>query len=346
MRGKLLRRAYFSVAALYLLLSSACAADILERLVFKTEVFNQQSTAQIDILWVIDNSSSMAPYQAAIGNSFEAFIANLLESSVDYHIGVISTDTHDGGKLHVGSQQTKFLTKDLGKDEAKNIFLENVKVGNTGSPIEKAFESAATAIGKGLTWRPDQSPAPTDTEFFRPNAALYIIMVSDEDDKSFGSVSYYRKLFESYKGAGNEAIISVSAIVGDPGVGCQVTTGGVSGAAAPGERYIDLAAQTGGIFASICDDFSETLKELSLSATGLQSRFELNARPNPQARVQCGDNSFNAFCVKVDNVIIEKTGSDRSIGWSYSTPDNAIVFGPKSVPNPQSQITVKYQEQR
>ena len=44
----------------------------------------------------------------------------------------------------------------------------------------------------------------------------------------------------------------------------------VSGSAAPGARYIDLAGQTGGIFASICSDFNESLETLSITAAGLK----------------------------------------------------------------------------
>ena len=65
-------------------------------------------------------------------------------------------------------------------------------------------------------------------------------MVSDENDKSFGPVNY-RKLFEGYKGPGNESLISVSVIVGPPGSGCS--------SAEAGDRYVDLASLTGGVCA-------------------------------------------------------------------------------------------------
>ena len=58
--------------------------------------------------------------------------------------------------------------------------------------------------------------SPPNQGFLREQASLFLIMVSDEDDKSYGPVAYYNRLFEGYKGPGNEALISVSAIVSLP----------------------------------------------------------------------------------------------------------------------------------
>jgi len=317
--------------------TGGCADDILVQLGTRTDEFSQQTAAAIDILWVVDNSNSMAANQRGLGQSFQSFITNLVETGVDYHIGVVSTDVTERGTFRSG---TTYI--DSTNTNPEQTFLANVQVGTYGSPIERAFESAALALGVGAGWAAGSPPNPPNPNFLRQDASLFIIMVSDENDKSFGPVGYYRRVFENYKGPGNESLISVSSIVGDPGDGCFEPT---RGSAQPGDRYIDLASQTGGLFASICDDFSESLQELSISASGLSSRFELGSAPNVKALLTCSSSTErSAFCVTVNGEVIPE-GNSRA-GWLYDSSTNSIIFGAGSIPAPQAKITVEYQEYR
>jgi len=343
----------------------ACAKDTLNSIATVTDEFVQNSASEVDILWVVDNSESMTEEQNGLGLSFQAFISNLIASRVDYQIGVVSTDTADGGRLHTGASAVPFIHPDTPDPEAK--FLENVRVGINGSRSEKGFESAALALGKGAGWAPGDpindpnngtfrpgrcngttceasgrsctSDAQCAQSFLRPEAALFIIMVSDEDDSSFGPVTYYRRLFDGYKGPGNESRVSVSAIVGPPGNdgGCFAPS---RGSANPGDRYVDLAGQTGGIWSSICAEFSDSLRELSITAAGLKSIFELSSQATPGASIPCGDTTSEGFCVRIDGSILPAQGG---VGWTYDPGRNAIVFGVRNLPRPQSKITVEYQ---
>lgn len=47
-----------------------------------------------DILFVIDNSGSMQEEQTAMANAFSSFITEFVNKAVDYHIGIISTDSN------------------------------------------------------------------------------------------------------------------------------------------------------------------------------------------------------------------------------------------------------------
>ncbi|MEC9464754.1 MAG: hypothetical protein VX834_03155, partial [Myxococcota bacterium] len=317
--------------------SAGCSQDILTSVSYKTEEFIQNARPKVDILWVVDNSNSMASNQAGIGQSFEAFINNLVSTQVDYHIGVVSSDISDGGQLHSGVSGEVYITPNT--IAAQNAFLENVQVGISGSAVERSFESAALALGVGIgQWNPGDAPAQPNVGFLRDDASLFIIMVSDEDDKSFGPVEYYKKLFESYKGPGNEGLISVSAIVGDYGEGCRSDVGFAN----PGDRYIELASQTEGISESICNEFSDTLRSLSISASGLNSQFNLDGVPNQDARIPCGDLEQTFLCVYVDDVPVPR--GTLSSGWLYEETSNAVIFGAADVPLPQSKIQVRFQD--
>ena len=74
-----------------------CSEDTLVSIGTVTDEFKQNASASIDVLWVVDNSDSMDEEQNALGFNFIEFINELTASQVDYHIGVISTDTDDGG---------------------------------------------------------------------------------------------------------------------------------------------------------------------------------------------------------------------------------------------------------
>jgi hypothetical protein len=314
----------------------------LSRLSTRTEAFVQNAAAKIDILWVVDNSNSMAVNQQDLGQSFESFINNLISTGVDYHIGVITTDPGDNGVLHSGNSSTRFITNET--SDSSNTFLENVEVGIAGSAIERAFESTALALGVGAGWEAGDVPIPPNEDFLRPDASLFIIMVSDEDDKSFGPVGYFKRLFETYKSSGNDGLISISAIVGDEEEGCYQENGG---SAFPGDRYIELAQETGGLVTSICSDFSQSLQELSIWASGLRSTFELSSLPRLTANIKCDgidEDALESFCVKVDRATVEIGEEDSRDGWFYDENANAIVFGADAIPGIQADITVEYEE--
>ena len=62
----------------------------------KKDIITQVAKAEVDILWVIDNSCSMIEEQTSLINNFDAFIRYFLDSKLDWHIGVTSTDMSTG----------------------------------------------------------------------------------------------------------------------------------------------------------------------------------------------------------------------------------------------------------
>ena len=135
-----------------LLMACGCASDSLSSITTVTDEFLQNKAAAVDVLWVIDNSESMREEQQGIGADFQAFVRNLIDSAVDYHIGVISTDVAGGGRLHYGPSSIPFIHPEIGNADA--VFAENVFVGTAGARQEKPFETTALALGKGGSWAP------------------------------------------------------------------------------------------------------------------------------------------------------------------------------------------------
>ncbi len=277
----------------------------------QVDTFSQKAAAMIDILWVVDNSPSMAQEQNNLAANFDSFIQFIDESDVDYRIGVISTDLDlagHGGRLQ-GS--TRIITSSTQPSPA-SVFADNIRVGTGGAGHERGLEAAYLALSEPLILGHNAG-------FLRSDAALAIIFVSDEDDHSFGEVSFYRRFFEQRKGVGNENRVMAGAIVG-PQNGCAT--------ARPGTRYHMLVQAVGGSIGSICAaDFSETLNQLGLTVAGLDRRFGLSDE-NLEA---------DSIEVKVDG---QNVAEDWQNGWTYENGN--IFFNGSYVPPPGATIEVSY----
>jgi len=320
----------------------------------QVDVFRQATVPQVDVLWAVDNSSSMEEEQQALAYNFGEFY-KYMEQLVDpdaeeevFHIGVISTDVYDPehqGKL-LGNPN---IITDATPNAAA-VFAENVNVGLEGKGDEQGFYAAVLALTEPLI-------SAENATFLREDAYLFIIFVSDEDDRSFGEVGYYLKSFEQIKGIGNDGMIKVAAVVGDvPEVPhwCWEEK-----AVEPGERYASLAEGTGGLVLSICDDdFAKNLDQLGFSAAGLRRQFGLTSRAVPISiqvwvKWRCGDAGLDqSLCEEFYNDCGGNTGSlygktcvlKQSLpdGWAYEEDTNSIRFHGDAVPPFRSVIEVGY----
>lgn len=277
----------------------------------RADMFKQR-TAMVDILWVVDNSPSMVEEQDNLASNFDHFVSFMSQTNVDFHIGVISTDMKDAG--HSGKLRGNPSVITTETPDMVNVFSQNVHVGTGGG----AMEQGLAAMHSGLT-EPLLSGA--NAGFIRPDASLFVIAVSDEDDASFGPVHYFERFLEGYKGAGNSPKVNFSSIMGDVPDGCAT--------ARPGARYAELVQLTGGITASICsEDFGVTLEGLGFTAAGLIRVFPLSTVPVTET-----------LAVWVDDVQVQ---NDPQQGWQYDGSTNSVVFSGSFVPPSGSTIKVEY----
>jgi len=276
----------------------------------QVDSFDQKAAAQIDILWVVDNSPSMQDEQNNLANNFSSFISIIEQSEVDYQIGVISTDMELFG--HQGALQgsPKIIVR---SPDAASQFANNVRVGTGGAGNEQGLLAAYTALTDPLI-------SGGNAGFLRQGGALAIIFVSDENDHSFGKIEFYQRIFEQMKGIGNENRVIAAAIVGDQPNGC--------GGAQAGTRYHQTVQVVGGSIGSICStDFSVTLNQLGLTVAGLSRKFTLSDE-NPEV---------TSITVKVNGQEIQQ---DFQNGWTFE--NGSIFFQGSYVPPPASTIEVSY----
>jgi len=319
------------VTVLALSLGLGCAIDQAIDRTKHTDTFLQEPKADVDILWVIDNSSSMESEQAAIAAGFDTFVAGLEETNIDFHIGVTTTNMDlDNGERASLIGDPIFLTRD---DDYIALFEDRVTVGIEGSDKEKGLQAALDALTE-----PRASGA--NSGFLRDDADLSIIYVSDEDDCSDGealadmdgaacyseedSLVPVRDFIASYRDLkdGDNGVFA-SAIVGpDVSDHCAETW--------PGHRYQTVAKALAGVIGNICEtDFAGIMDELGLAVSGVLNVFQLELTP-----------VVDTIEVAVDDEQVFESATD---GWTYDEEYNSIRFDGSYVPERGTTVSVAYE---
>jgi hypothetical protein len=171
----------------------------------------------IDVLFVIDNSGSMAEEQNALVANFPQFITTLeqIEGGLpNVHLGVVSSDMGtlgvptgdpacsdpDNGNLLKGdpdlASQCTMVTSNYISDEDRNsdgvretnytgtladAFTCTAKLGKNGCGFEQHLESMRAALNNN----------PVNDTFLRSSAYLAVIVIADEDDCSAEMTSFF-----------------------------------------------------------------------------------------------------------------------------------------------------------
>lgn len=251
-----------------------------------SEEFVQGSQpSPVDILIVTDNSRSMVEEQEKMAERTQNLLNEI--ETLDWQIGFTTTDVSNGpyglkGELlPLSTGQGRILKKS--NPEAPRIFAETITREETLTCVTDATcpswdEQPLTATLMAL-----QKKNGVNAGFFRSDADLMVLMISDENERSDGGsgalsgaalVAGLRLLMNP------EQKILVSAIVVKPGdTACHL-------AQQPDGRYATILAAlvqlTGGFLGSVCAaDYAEQLKKIGQLVRKSADSFELAQRPLP-----------------------------------------------------------------
>ena len=166
-----------------------------DKLISQSDLISESFTAKgdysdksVDVLVVVDNSYSMEVEQEKLGQRLDRFISSL--RGVDWQIGVTTTDVSmgnygiQGSLLPLEGANGYILTPRTADYE--QVFLDTITREETlncaaemdcPSSDEQALSAIMMAIDKRDT---------DNAGFFRPNADLAVIILTDEDEKSNG----------------------------------------------------------------------------------------------------------------------------------------------------------------
>jgi hypothetical protein len=158
-----------------------------EMVVDRAKVNNQYESPKVDILFVMDNSLSMRPHQETLIANIDKFADSFIQNTdVDFHVGAVKVfdsitfkDTVPNGVLTGG-----FVARSADTvTDLKRILNIGVAAPNKENPASGGpeFEEIFSPIKAALT-EPNLSGA--NAGFYRPEAHLAIIIVSDANDAS------------------------------------------------------------------------------------------------------------------------------------------------------------------
>lgn len=258
-----------------------------------------ESCKKVDLLFVIDDSGSMADEQLDLAASVPGFIAamqNELAETEGYNIGVITTDlyifdvscaplsvgnlvTRTGGEFSSNQQcgpyssGLRFMTENDNLDDKFNCAA---RVGVSGDGDERPMEALLTALRPPLT-----DPGGCNEGFVRDDALLVVVIITDEEDDHETEAtacdqtplpgspgdpdSWFQDLVE-VKGGEEDKIVVVSLVGPDAAAGTMCPAldkcnGGVVGAeVAP--RILELTRMfTYGFIGPVCEDYGPIFQE-------------------------------------------------------------------------------------
>ena len=272
------------------------------------EAFSQTAgeRKKLDIIWVIDNSGSMAEEQASLGSNFSSFINDFIDENVDFKMGVTTTDTRTNGGGYAYSTSLADLTSARAQaDEAdfKADFARHVNVGIRGDGNEKGLQASESFINR------------YKDSWMRSDAYLVVVYLSDEEDQSPKTKEQYLAALQAAKN--NAGYVKAYSIVNT--VPC--TTGG--GITCGYERYGYQAEQTGGTVADIKSNFATVLSDMGQQIINLLDTFPLAHDP-----------INGSVEVRVNGVV-------QSSGWSVT--GRQLKFDAGSVPPVGANVQVRYQ---
>lgn len=325
----------------------------------QTDIFDQFTDPKVDVLWVVDDSGSMQPFQTALAQNFPTFFTESDVSDADYHIAVTTTlaidpncidlsganncaDDPMSGHYTSCSGNDRYLTNTSSNQEAQ--FNCNVQVSSSSNvnPNRATSDNAEAGLqaARNFLQPPHRDDPTANAGFLRDDAKLHVIIVSDEPDQSEGPIDLYVDFFRNLKGFRNDSLVAVSAIAAPAG-GCNGTDpSGTAVTAAGDARYPDVVAELNGRFQSICDpDWSTMMSNLGLASLGLKVEFFLSRAADAATLSVCvRSGSPTATCAPVS-----QTSDGAADGYFYDPGANSIVFNPGSVPPRGSRVEVHYE---
>lgn len=304
------------------LLLAACEQNHQFDLPPTSNTFGQQIeyNNKVDLIFLVDNSHSMQKHQENLSRAIPGMVDSLVQLKMDFHIAVVSSsmggDVANGGRFIGSPAYLTSRTPDLAQTLAQRILL-----GQAGSNLERGLESLQGAlgsthlngIGKG---------------FWREDALLVVLTLTDEDDKSSISASTMSAFLTGLKPAfedGSSAWIFNTIGVPTLTTQCQALGSHVE----PSIVFNELSAVSGGITESICaPDFSMAVSNINARIVQVLTDYTLNKIP----------------VVETIRVFINGTevAADTQNGWEYLADRNVIRFHGSAVPPADAQIVIDF----
>ena len=271
------------------------------------DLFEVPTQPMTDLLFVIDNSNSMTPFQEALANNGEGFLRELSVRNADWQIGVVTVDN--------ASLRGPVITSEM--SDMEDEFADQVQAGTDALTDEYQLRRAWQALYPGFG---------EFNSYLRDDAALGVILVSDERAQdpnvprtsymTHDDINFYVDFLYDLKE--DDSRVAIHVVGSPPPLGCDP-------AKEPGFSLDYATDATGGIFLTICEeDWGPGLAEIAAASVPDLRMFHLSKEPVE-----------DSIEVMIDDVEIDGTAV-----WYYDSTNNAVIF--YEVPEAGSIVEIDY----
>ncbi|MBY0470502.1 VWA domain-containing protein [bacterium] len=261
----------------------------------------------VDILWVIDNSGSMGTYQKQVIANTSMFINEFVRKAggLNWRMGLISTDLAD--EPYIGMKPADAF--DSRSHSVVSRFQNAVaKLGTGGDSTEQMF-APLKKVMKNNSW------------FFRKNAALAIILVTDVDEGVDLTVKIdpvaMAKELKAYKGRNTVLLYGVFGMPDIGGMNCPAESTGYTFKASRYKQFFDQFPYQ--VYPACDPKFGQNLAELGRDLVNkiinYTPRIPLTTVPMPET-----------LKLTYDGKILPGGSPDNGGFWSYEQDENMIYF--------------------
>ena len=341
------------VFGLFAALSIGCSPGSDFSLNSEQNSFQQSVTktqVKVDILWVVDNSGSMATSQDNVAANFQSFIDKFQQTNFDFQMAVTATDAWRApaniandpslARFRDGTAATSFTGITVIKPDTPdiaNVFQTNIKQGTNGSGDERGWQSLREALSMQEN---------LDEPFPRQDALLAVIILTDEDDFSHDGTNNVQGIPDPYNNPDlHDPMMYYDFLYNLTGssegnLNFMVNTIGIFDQACLDSlnttwtgrkialRYEGVTDLTGGYKGSLCDDFSDVMAGITDTIIEKSTAFKLSREP-----------SIETIQVTIDGQVIPE---DPVNGWTYDPANLLIKLHGSAIPGAESVVSITY----
>lgn len=251
------------------------------------EVYVDPSMSQLDILLVVDDSSSMTIDNQKLAARLGGFVNQLQSVNIDWQMCVTTTDVgyYEGRPIQWTGANSHILTKNSGYLPA--IFQQTIAdIGSGFSNDEQGIKATVLSILNN-----------TNSHCNRTGAANAVIIISDEDERSVGGVynlssaqhqsltaqnfpSHLLQIVQNQLSYNNKPPkFKVNSVVVKDNV-CEQIQDAQGTPSFIGTKYMELSNLTAGPITSICEsDYSASLQYFKQDLEKFVSSVSLDCTP-------------------------------------------------------------------
>lgn len=318
----------------------------------------------VDIIWMVDNSASMAPAIAEVQQGLNAFAATIGASGLDYQVIMLSLRSATSPVMIGGSPRYPVcipppLAGDSACGDGPRFFQSSIDVRST-QPLEQFLGTLGQTAGYTAG---DPRGGPPWAPHLRASATKTIVVVTDDNARlsagdfetfaggknPFNSLTLppgilhpsWNGLFANYRFSGIYGWGSAS----DPSVLCHYPD--QTTPSASGTTYTTLVQKTGGVRAQICDGaaawqpFFDAVAQAVIETAKLSCELTI---PTPdmgtldptKVNVVLGGSNNPTYVPGVTDAAACAGGP----GWYYDNPQNPtkVILCPASCDEAQLSI--------